>query len=103
MLICLIGPAKSGKNSLAEHLTSTHDFTRVYLNSPLPLSATSSYLSFNSSSDFLDHVTRSWRRNYVTTDLTNRGKLDEFAKRPFVAVVAVDAPLGIRYKRAVAV
>ncbi|GAA5873132.1 hypothetical protein JCM16303_006952 [Sporobolomyces ruberrimus] len=104
MLICLIGPAKSGKNSLADHLTSTHGFTRVHLASPPPLdSDSSSTLSFDSSSEFLDHVTRSWRRNYVTTDLTHRGKLEEFSKRPFVAVVAVDAPLGVRYKRAIAV
>lgn len=103
MLICLIGPAKSGKNSLAEHLTTTHDFTRVHLSSQPPLSDSSSSLYFDSSNDFLDHVTRSWRRNYVTTDLTHRGKLEEFSKRPFVAVVAVDAPLGVRYKRAIAV
>ncbi|GAA5830783.1 hypothetical protein JCM3766R1_003425 [Sporobolomyces carnicolor] len=103
MLICLIGPAKSGKNSLAEHLLTEHGFARVYLGSRAPLgSDPSSSLHFDSSSDFLDHVTRSWRRNYVTTDLIHRGKLEEFSKRPFVAVVAIDAPLGVRYRRAVA-
>ncbi|GAA6002280.1 hypothetical protein JCM5350_006817, partial [Sporobolomyces pararoseus] len=83
--------------------TATHNFTRVHLSSQSPLSDSSSTLHFDSSNDFLDHVTRSWRRNYVTTDLTHRGKLEEFSKRPFVAVVAVDAPLGVRYKRAIAV
>ena len=103
MLICLIGPAKSGKNSLAEHLVTEHGFARVHLGSRAPLdSDPSSSLHFDSSSDFLDHVTRSWRRNYVTTDLTHRAKLEEFSKRPFVAVVAIDAPLGVRYRRAVA-
>ncbi|GAA6005802.1 hypothetical protein JCM11491_004016 [Sporobolomyces phaffii] len=103
MLICLIGPPKSGKNSLAEYLSSAHGFTRVHVSTRPPLDADSaSTLSFDSSSDFLDHVTRSWRRNYVTTDLTHRGKLEEFSKRPFVAVVAVDAPLGVRYRRAIA-
>ncbi|GAA5916952.1 deoxycytidine monophosphate deaminase [Sporobolomyces salmoneus] len=102
MLICLIGPAKSGKNSLAEHLTTEHGFARVHLSSRPALGSDSSSIHFDSSSDFLDHVTRSWRRNYVTTDLTHRGKLEEFSKRPFVAVVAVDAPLGVRYRRAIA-
>ncbi|GAA6060724.1 hypothetical protein JCM10212_003345 [Sporobolomyces blumeae] len=103
MLICLIGPPKSGKDSLATHLTRDHGFTRVHLASTSTSSASSSSssLSFDSSSAFLDHVTRSWRRDFVTTDLVNRTQLTEFAKRPFVAIVAVDAPLGTRFKRAV--
>ncbi|GAA5935671.1 deoxycytidine monophosphate deaminase [Sporobolomyces koalae] len=102
MLICLIGLPQSGKSSLADHLVAEQGFTRVHLSTLPSLDAGSTALRFDSSNDFLDHVTRSWRKDYVTTDLVHRAKLDEFAKRPFVAVVAVDAPLGIRYKRAVA-
>ena len=103
MLICLVGPPQAGKNSLADHLVAQHGYERVYLGSsssqPPHLGPASSYAS---SSEFLDHATRTWRRNYVTTDLVSKAKLVEFAKRPFVAIVAVDAPLGTRFKRAVA-
>ncbi|GAA5967820.1 hypothetical protein JCM21900_001781 [Sporobolomyces salmonicolor] len=102
MLICILGPTCSGRNTLADHLSREHGFTRVRLASrsrdPDP---GANELHFASSSDFLDHATRTWRRNYVTTDLTSKPKVVEFAKRPFVAVVAVDAPLGVRFKRAV--
>ncbi|GAA6011337.1 hypothetical protein JCM10207_008305 [Rhodosporidiobolus poonsookiae] len=104
MLVCIVGPPQSGKNSLADHLVTHHAFQRVHIApSPptLPLDATpDSHLHFTSSSDFLDRATRTWRRNYVTTDLTNKLKLVEFAKRPFTAIIAVDAPLGVRFRRA---
>ncbi|GAA5888585.1 hypothetical protein JCM5296_001079 [Sporobolomyces johnsonii] len=100
MLICILGPKCSGRNTLADHLSREHGFTRVRLSSPAR-DPDPNELHFASSSDFLDHATRSWRRHYVTTDLTSKPKLVEFAKRPFVAVVAVDAPLGVRFKRAV--
>lgn len=92
MLVCLVGPPQAGKSSLADFLVREHAYERVHLGQT----------PYTSSSDFLDHATRTWRRNYVTTDLTSRAKLVEFAKRPFVAIVAVDAPLGVRFRRAVA-
>ncbi|KAK4703015.1 dCMP deaminase, partial [Phenoliferia sp. Uapishka_3] len=103
MLICVLGTPQSGKNSLANHLVDTYDFTRVYLGSAsLPPDASSNALAFPSSSAFLDFVTQTWRKNYVTTDIRRRTKLEEYAKRPFVAIVSVQAPLGVRFKRAVA-
>ncbi|BGP38541.1 Deoxycytidine monophosphate (dCMP) deaminase [Rhodotorula kratochvilovae] len=102
MLICLVGPPQAGKDSLARFLIDHDGFTRVHLApSPPPAKYDASSLHFASSSDFLDHATRTWRRHYVTTDLVSKQKLVEFAKRPFVAVVAVDAPLGVRFRRAV--
>lgn len=104
MLICLVGPPQAGKDSLAQFLTAHHGYTRVHLGAS-PSSPTKSrrrQLCFASSSDFLDHATRTWRRDFVTTDLVSKAKLAEFAKRPFVAIVAVDAPLGVRFRRAVA-
>ncbi|GAA5852385.1 hypothetical protein JCM9279_001183 [Rhodotorula babjevae] len=103
MLVCLVGPPQAGKDSLAQHLVAHHSFTRVHLGQPSSSSSSSTNaLSFSSTSDFLDHATRTWRVDYVTTALTSRSKLVEFAKRPFVAIVHVDAPLGVRFKRAVA-
>ncbi|GAA5869057.1 hypothetical protein JCM3774_002462 [Rhodotorula dairenensis] len=103
MLICLVGPPQAGKESLAEHLVAEHGYERVHLASSTRTGPRSGARSvYASSSEFLDHATRTWRRNYVTTDLVSKAKLVEFAKRPFVAIVAVDAPLGVRFKRAVA-
>ncbi|KAJ8296000.1 Deoxycytidylate deaminase [Rhodotorula toruloides] len=103
MLVCIVGPPQAGKKSLADHLVRDRSFTRVHLVSSLPTSRSQDDLYFTSSSDFLDHATRTWRRKYVTVDLVSKAKLAEFAKRPFVAIVAVDAPLGVRFRRAVAV
>lgn len=100
MLIFLVGPPQAGKNSLADHLVAQHGYERVYLGSSSPPHLEPGF--YASSSEFLDHATRTWRRNYVTTDLVSKAKLVEFAKRPFVAIVAVDAPLGTRFRRAVA-
>lgn len=104
MLIAIVGPPQAGKHTLANHLVTQHQFTRVHITSsaPPPLDKDANSLYFSSSSEFLDHATQTWRVDYVTTDLKNKLKLQEFSKRPFVAVVAVDAPIGVRFKRAVA-
>lgn len=102
MLIAVIGPPKAGKDVLATHLVLDHGFTRVHISAHRPAAASGQdALHFTSSSAFLEHATKSWRRDYVTTDLQSRLKLQEFAKRPFVAIVAVEAPLGVRFTRAV--
>jgi hypothetical protein len=101
MLILLIGPPKAGKELLAQHLCTQHFFTRVHLSPTSPTSNDPNALHFDHSSAFLDHVTRTWRRDYVSTDLHSSLKLQEFSKRPFVAIVAVDAPVGVRFLRAV--
>lgn len=106
MLICLVGPPQAGKDSLARFLVNEHAFERIRLGRPRPrrdpIERDDAESTFSSSSEFLDHATRTWRRNFVTTDLVSKAKLVEFAKRPFVAIVAVDAPLGVRFRRAVA-
>lgn len=105
MLIIVIGPHKAGKDVLAQHLVTKHGFRRVRLGAATgrdASNATGDALWFSSSSAFLDYATRTWRRDYVCTDMHSHLKLQEFVKRPFVAVVAVDAPLGVRFRRAVA-
>jgi hypothetical protein len=47
----------------------------------------------------LDHVTRDWRSHYVTSDVLSSEDLREFAVRPFVLVVKLDAPILDRFRR----
>lgn len=54
---------------------------------------------FASPEKLLDHVTRNWRKNFVTVDLTSSALVGLFAKRPFFLLVNVDAPLLQRYRR----
>lgn len=107
-LIAILGPPASGKNSLANYLQATENFIRVHINPSSPQTspnadslASATELTFQHSSDLLNHATRQWRRNFVTTDLREKDKLQEFVKRPFVAVLDVSAPVGVRWRRAV--
>ncbi|KAH0838043.1 dCMP deaminase [Lanmaoa asiatica] len=56
-------------------------------------------VTFASSEELLNHVTRNWRKNFVTVDLTSSSLVNLFAKRPFFLLVNVDAPLLQRYRR----
>ena len=56
-------------------------------------------MTFASPEDLLTHVTRHWRKNFVTVDLTSSPLIDLFVKRPFFLLVNVDAPLLQRYRR----
>jgi len=47
----------------------------------------------------LDHVTRNWRSNLVTTDLTTYDDIKPFVKRPFFMLLSVDGPLRTRFQR----
>lgn len=106
-LIAILGPTASGKNTLANHLQSTQAFIRVHIDPnttqslPSDDDITSTELGFRHSSDLLSHATRQWRRNFVTTDLRDKDKLQEFVKRPFVVVIDVSAPVGVRWRRAI--
>ncbi|KAF7303309.1 Deoxycytidylate deaminase [Mycena kentingensis (nom. inval.)] len=55
--------------------------------------------SFASPDALLDYVTRNWRRDWVTVDLTTREAIEMFALRPFVLVLSIDAPLLDRFNR----
>jgi len=55
--------------------------------------------TFTSPEELLNHVTRDWRKNFVTVDLTSSSLVSLFAKRPFFLLVNVDAPLLQRYHR----
>ena len=58
-------------------------------------------LLFSSAALLLEHVTRNWRLDFVTVDITTRGILEMFTTRPFFMVISVDAPIISRYQRAI--
>ncbi|KAF7311046.1 hypothetical protein HMN09_00648100 [Mycena chlorophos] len=66
---------------------------------PSPIVSTKKPQHFASAAQLLDHVTREWRRDWVTSDLTTREALEMFTLRPFVLVLSVDAPLLERFHR----
>lgn len=47
----------------------------------------------------LNSVTKTWRTNYVTTDLQDAHDIEQFVKRPFFLLVGVDGPLMTRFGR----
>ncbi|KAF9270616.1 hypothetical protein L218DRAFT_952713 [Marasmius fiardii PR-910] len=49
--------------------------------------------------DLLDHVTKNWKTNFVTTNLDSRELVEIFLKRPFFMLLCVDAPLYDRFRR----
>ncbi|PHJ18626.1 cytidine and deoxycytidylate deaminase zinc-binding region domain-containing protein [Cystoisospora suis] len=56
-------------------------------------------LHFSTAEDLLDFITRRWLDRFVVLGITSMSDLRILRKRPFFAVVAVDAPLGLRARR----
>ncbi|PIA19219.1 hypothetical protein COEREDRAFT_68865 [Coemansia reversa NRRL 1564] len=122
MFIVIIGTKSSGKETVTRYLTETLGFTRLYLTGfnrkdksrpnakadSRAIPAVDSGLindsaidsdTFESAEELLQNVTPRWRKNYVTTDVVDPVDLYLLWKRPFVLVVGVDAPTGLRYRR----
>ncbi|KAJ2084149.1 Deoxycytidine monophosphate (dCMP) deaminase [Coemansia sp. RSA 988] len=122
MFIVIIGTKASGKETVTSYLTATLGFTRLYLtgssskdkgapdaktdstaipavDSELIIDDIGDRNTFDSAKELLQNVTPRWRRNYVTTDVINPVDLYLLWKRPFVLVVGIDAPTGLRYRR----
>lgn len=60
---------------------------------------TSEPLEFLNVGKLLNTVTKTWRTNYVTTDLQDAQDIEQFVKRPFFLLVGVDGPLMTRFWR----
>lgn len=119
MLVILLGPSCSGKDTIASHLANRHSFTRVHLTSQLNKStpttspdsspskgepslkaaAEASSLTFDTPTAFLDYATLHWRQHFVTAVRLSRKHLEAFRKRPWVLLVNVEAPLTWRFAR----
>ena len=80
---------------------STTSSAAPHLNDSDPDTATEidGSIGFTDPARLLDHITRNWRENFVTEDITTRAVLEPFLKRPFVLLLSVDAPTLIRFSR----
>ncbi|KFH01549.1 cytidine and deoxycytidylate deaminase zinc-binding region domain-containing protein [Toxoplasma gondii MAS] len=58
-----------------------------------------SFLSFSDPEQIVDFVTSRWRENFVVLGISRLEEVRVLRKRPFFALVAVDAPLGVRLAR----
>lgn len=117
MLIALVGPACSGKFEIAKYLIVHHQFRPAFLldsisyqrhaNDLLPLCQRGSEQIeqphvFQSTQSLLDHSTANWRDHIVTLDLQTRAEIEiGYDKRPFFLLVGVDAPVTVRWNRAI--
>jgi dCMP deaminase len=57
-------------------------------------------LCFASAAELLEHVTRNWRRDFVTQDLRTEQAIQTFTKRPFFMLISIDGPISDRFRRA---
>lgn len=126
MLVLLVGPPCAGKERVADFLVAAHAFRRARVRAPCcapprraaaaahgdeasaeaaaPASGAGSDgdgdLSFADPAHLLDYATAHWTQNLVCRDIAcARDFAVGFDKRPWVLLVAVDAPLGLRWKR----
>ena len=93
----------AGKSAVARRLVDHEGFTRVRLSATAKSAADKADIVLPDAQAFLDCATERWTTHFVTTDLGTDPKIvDAFRKRPWVLLVSVEAPLSVRYKRAVA-
>lgn len=97
MLIALVGTPAAGKADVKAYLLRK-GFSSLSLQTPNSPQDTNT-TAFSSPDDLLEFATRNWQTNFVTTDLRTYRDIDPFLKRPFFLVVAVDAPIRVRYER----
>ncbi|KAK7204622.1 deoxycytidylate deaminase [Myxozyma melibiosi] len=59
----------------------------------------SSHVVFNSAEELLEYVTKRWREKFVTTNIHTLDTLETLSTRPFFLLLAVQAPVTVRYQR----
>lgn len=120
MLIALVGPPQSGKHTVANYLVHRHGFRiarvatkgstshtdqHAAATTDVAVAATTPSLQgseevFATPSQLLKYATSHWRDRIVTLDVVSVQDIARgFAKRPFFLLVAVEAPLTVRYRR----
>ncbi|TPX55722.1 hypothetical protein PhCBS80983_g05090 [Powellomyces hirtus] len=105
MLIALAGPPASGKRTVAQYLINAYGFQPVFLASDndsaktLEKGAPQTPFRFSTAIDLVHYVTSHWSKDFVLVSIENVSDWEPLSKRPFCLLVAVDAPLSVRFTR----
>ncbi|KAG0783940.1 hypothetical protein G6F22_008495 [Rhizopus arrhizus] len=103
MFIGIIGPKSSGKHTIAEYLVNRHGFEFLTIRKNLDVYNRDVYSNaryFDNIDNMQVYVTERWQDNFITCDIDCKD-LDMLRKRPFFLLLAVEAPVTMRYKRSV--
>ncbi|ORZ34520.1 cytidine deaminase-like protein [Catenaria anguillulae PL171] len=100
MLIILCGPALVGKSTIAHYLVHNKDFQVASVDAQPnhDLGHEHKFQSVNQLESFI-MANHRWRQDWVVLGLTRPADIALLHKRPFVLVVAVDAPILTRFHR----
>ncbi|KAI6047916.1 cytidine deaminase-like protein [Pisolithus marmoratus] len=94
MFVAIVGTRCAGKSTVEDYLIS-----KGFVAVRLAAKSLGPNQVFATPGELLEHVTRHWRSNFVTVDLTSSELISLFVKRPFFLLIKVDAPLLQRYRR----
>ncbi|KAI0001704.1 cytidine deaminase-like protein [Russula vinacea] len=98
MFIAIIGTRLSGKSTVETYLTEK-GFIPVKVISRTPEHKDRAQAR-NEVAELLEHVTRNWRKDFVTQDLRTEQAIQMFIKRPFFMLLSIDGPISDRFRRA---
>ncbi|OZJ04883.1 hypothetical protein BZG36_02520 [Bifiguratus adelaidae] len=112
MFIGITGPRCAGKHAVASFLVSLYGFQYIALSDGSDSNGTADQggsqdehvgladhtLSFETLKEVETFVTERWQQDFVTCDV-DIVSCDLLRKRPFVLIVAVEAPITMRYSR----
>ncbi|KAI7115246.1 hypothetical protein KC324_g19167, partial [Hortaea werneckii] len=118
MLIGICGGICAGKHSIQDFLVQEHHFSPLHLSraetpgieksasgSTVPNgdssqpNGTSNSQTFATAEALVDHATKNWQVNFVTTSIYDETIVEALAHRPFFILVHIDAPISIRWQR----
>ncbi|KAI7288097.1 hypothetical protein KC345_g144 [Hortaea werneckii] len=118
MLIGICGGICAGKHSIQDFLIREHNFTPLHLTrietpgieksasgSTVPNgdssqpNGTLNSQTFATAEALVDHATKNWQANFVTTSIYDETIVEALAHRPFFILVHIDAPISIRWQR----
>ncbi|RKP09069.1 cytidine deaminase-like protein [Thamnocephalis sphaerospora] len=111
MLIGIVGPACSGRHTVARLLVERDGFRLLTIRAPagtVPGPVAPARIgsddddnnnAFANAKQLLAYVTPRWRERFVTCDIASLDVLEQLRHRPFFVLLAVDAPTLIRYAR----
>ncbi|RUP46151.1 hypothetical protein BC936DRAFT_147295 [Jimgerdemannia flammicorona] len=105
MLIGICGSPCSGKHTVVRYLVDTYAFRYLSVHNRNTVDIHRDELTDEQRIDFNDvkemeqFVTKRWREDFVTCHVGDAIAFEKFRKRPFFLLVAIEAPIIVRYHR----